>query len=180
CALFTFRARREAPCVPYFSPSAKRKVDLGDHSPLTYSPLTTMLSNRFLLALLVPVFLVAAGTLGFHLLEKLPLFQSLYLTVMTLTTVGYGDVVPRTDEGRLFAMILALGGVFTFFYAATTIIRAVVSGEVVGLLGKRYMERTLAQMHDHLIVCGLGRVGRLVCEDLQPAAGYPPSRRRHP
>src|SRR5262249_23075176 len=80
-----------------------------------------------------------------------------------LSTVGYGDFKPGTGQGRLFTMVLILGGVFTFIYAATEIIRAVVSGEVRDVLGRQQMERNLAALRDHLIVCGFGRMGRLVC-----------------
>lgn len=124
-----------------------------------------MSRNKLLLTLLVPLLLVVGGTAGFQILEGLSLFEALYLTVITLTTIGYGDIVPETDGGKLFTMMLVIGGVFTFFYAATALIRAVVSGEVGDLLGRRYMERALAHMHHHVIVCGYGRVGRLVCKE---------------
>jgi voltage-gated potassium channel len=88
---------------------------------------------------------------------------------MTLTTVGYGDVTPHTVAGRYFTMALVLSGVFTFFYAATTIIRLIVSGELQQHLGRQHMERILAQMHDHIIVCGYGRMGRLVCSEFSQA-----------
>jgi len=115
--------------------------------------------------MLVPVFLVAVGTIGYHILEPLSLFDSLYLTVITMTTIGYGDIYPKTDAGRVFTMVLVLFGVFTFFYAATSLIRAVVSGELAEFMGQQQLERTLDQMHDHIIVCGYGRMGRLVCRD---------------
>jgi voltage-gated potassium channel len=120
---------------------------------------------RLLGAILVPVFLVVVGTVGFHFIEGVPLFESLYWTVVTLATVGYGDVVPKTWAGKLFTMVLLLSGVFTIFYAATALIRAIVSGEVQAILGRQRMERNLAEMKNHLIVCGYGRMGRLVCKE---------------
>jgi voltage-gated potassium channel len=124
-----------------------------------------LLLKHFLLTLLVPPALVLSGTIGYHFLEGMSLLDALYLTIITLTTVGYGDLHPVTPAGKLFTMVLVLCGVFTILYAATSIIRAVVSGEVADLLGKRYMERALANMRDHLIVCGYGRMGRLVCRE---------------
>jgi voltage-gated potassium channel len=109
--------------------------------------------------------LLLIGTVGYHLLEGLSYFESLYLTVITLSTVGYGDFKPVTDQGRIFTMALILGGVFNFLYAVTEIIRAVVSGEVQDVLGRQQMERNLAALHNHLIVCGFGRMGRLVCRE---------------
>ena len=87
--------------------------------------------------------LIVFGTLGYYLIEGDDLFDSLYLTVVTLTTVG-GEPSPRTRAGKLFTMILLLGGVFTLFYTSTELIRIVVSGEVQQLLGRGRMARNLA------------------------------------
>lgn len=124
-----------------------------------------MLPRRLLLIALIPGLLILAGTLAYCALEDWSLFDSLYFTVITLTTIGYGDMVPRTAGGKLFTMVFALGGVFTLFYLAADFIRALISGEVRTLLGKQRMERTLAELKDHLIVCGYGRMGRLVCQE---------------
>jgi voltage-gated potassium channel len=120
--------------------------------------------SRLSLTLLVPALLVAVGTAGYCLTEGLYWFESLYLTVITLTTIGYGDVYPHTVAGRTFTMVLVLGGVFTLFYAAAAAIRAIVGGEVQDILGKHAMERDLEQLNNHLIVCGYGRMGHLVCQ----------------
>src|SRR5262245_45323469 len=107
----------------------------------------------------------AVGTLSYPLPRDKTLSDALYLTVVTLTTVGYGDEVPKTGPGKLFTIFLALGGIFTLFYAAAEVIRTVISGEVQGALGRRRMEHSLAEMRDHLIVCGYGRMGRLVAKE---------------
>jgi voltage-gated potassium channel len=121
--------------------------------------------HRFLFALCVPVLLVAAGTAGYVLIEDWSVFDALYMTVTTLTTVGFGEVHPLSRDGRTFTMLLLLGGVFTLFYAATEIIRGVVSGEVRGVLGRQRMERNLSELTNHLVVCGFGRMGLLVCRE---------------
>ena len=109
--------------------------------------------------------LVLVGTVGYVILEDFTPFDGLYLTVMTLTTVGYGDLHPTTIAGQTFTMGLVLGGVFTFFYSATELIRVLVTGEIHKILGKHRMERKLAELRGHLIVCGFGRMGRIVCEE---------------
>src|SRR5947207_4888868 len=121
--------------------------------------------RQFLLTLAVPVLLVVLGTAGYHALEGWPVFDSLYMTVITITTVGFMEVHPLSTGGRAFTSLLALGGVFTLFYAATSVIRAVVSGEIGGTLGRQRMERRLADLSGHAIVCGYGRMGRLVCQE---------------
>lgn len=129
--------------------------------------LAMVLPRRLVLLPLVPASLILLGTVGFYLLEGMSLFDSLYLTVITLTTVGYGDLYPHTHGGRLFTIFLSLGGIFTMFYAAAEVIRAIVSGEVRTALGRQRMERSLAEMKDHMIVCGFGRMGRLVCKEFE-------------
>ena len=75
------------------------------------------------------------------LIEGWSAFDALYMTVITLTTVGYLEVHPLSTAGRAFTMVLALGGVFTMFYLAGDFIRGMVSGEVARLLGRQRMER---------------------------------------
>lgn len=121
--------------------------------------------RRYLAVLSVPVLLVMLGTAGYRVVEGWPLFDSLYMTVITITTVGFLEVQPLSKDGRIFTMLLALGGVFTMFYAASELIRVVVSGEVRGALGRQRMERSLADLKGHLVVCGFGRMGRLACQE---------------
>ena len=122
--------------------------------------------HRLYWALVVPVLLLLVGTFGYMLIERWNFLDSLYMTVITLTTVGFNEVKPLSTGGRVFTMFLCLGGIFTLFYTATEIIRAVVSGEFQGILGRKRMERTLEKMRNHLIVCGCGRMGKLVCQEL--------------
>ncbi len=121
--------------------------------------------RRYLLLILVPMALVVVGTLGYWILEpKYTWFDALYMTIITLTTVGYAEDPPLHFQGRVFTIFLLIGGVFTLFYSASEIIRSVVSGEVQGEFGRRRMERSLAGLKNHLIVCGYGRMGRYVCQ----------------
>ena len=125
-----------------------------------------MIPRLLLLKILFPVGLVLVGTLGYWLIEtEYDLFDALYMTVITLSTIGYGETHPLSRAGRLFTILLILGGVFTFFYAVTEIIRTVVSGELRGFWGKQQMEQQLAHLKNHIIVCGYGRVGHLVCQE---------------
>ncbi len=125
-----------------------------------------MLPRRFIVLPLMMLLLVLAGTVGYYLLEpEYSLFDGLYMTVTTLTTVGYGEVHPLSTTGRSFTIALILGGVFTLFYMAGEMVRGVVSGEVGNLLGRQRMERGLLRLKNHLIVCGYGRMGRLVCHE---------------
>jgi len=125
-----------------------------------------MIPRRFLFLLAVPLVLIVAGALGYHLIEpEYSWFDALYMSVITLTTVGYEEVHPLSTAGRWFTILYLLVGVFTLFFTATEIVRAVVGGELQLALGRRFMERNLAGLSRHMIVCGYGRVGRLVCKE---------------
>lgn len=130
---------------------------------LRYVLLNRLLPFRLVLALSVPVVLLGIGTTGYQMIEGWPWFDALYMTVITLTTVGYGETHPLSPQGQAFTMVLLLFGVFSLFYFATEFIRAAVSGEIRGTVEKHLMERQLAELRNHLIVCGFGRMGRLVC-----------------
>lgn len=131
-----------------------------------------VLLRRFRAMLLLPAVIIVLGTYGYTLIEGWPIFDSLYMTVMTVTTVGFGEVHRLSQAGRWFTIVLMLGGIFTLFYAAGAIIRAIVSGEIQAAYGSQRMERNLAELKNHLIVCGYGRMGRLVCKDFA-AEGIP-------
>ena len=116
--------------------------------------------------------LLVLGTVGYQLVEGWGWFDALYMTAITITTVGFLEVHPMGAGGRVFTMVLALGGVFTAFYAAAEFIRAVVTGEIRTVLGRQRMESRLEKLSGHFVVCGLGRMGRLVAEEFS-SAGLP-------
>lgn len=123
-----------------------------------------MVPHRYLVLILIPTVLMIGGTAGYYFLDdRYTLLDAVYMTVTTLTTVGYGEVHPLGPSGRIFTIFLLLVGVLTFFYTVTELVRVVISGEVQALLGRRRMERNLANMKDHMIICGYGRMGRHVC-----------------
>jgi voltage-gated potassium channel len=127
-----------------------------------------VLRRRLILFAVVPVLLLLVGTFGYYLIEwpRYTLFDGLYMTVITLTTVGYEEIHnPLSTAGRVFTILLLLGGVFLLFYMVTDGIRFIVSGELHAALGKQRMEQNLAGLRDHLIVCGYGRMGRYICKE---------------
>ncbi len=128
--------------------------------------------HRLLFPVAVVAALLAAGTVGYQLVEGWSWFDALYMTVITITTVGFQEVHPVSAGGRVFTMVLAMGGVFTAFYAGVEFIRAVVTGEILDVLGRQRMESRLEKLSGHFVVCGFGRMGRLVAEEFS-SAGLP-------
>jgi len=121
---------------------------------------------RIRYALLAMAAALAFGTLGFHLIEGWTLADSLYVTVQTLTTVGYGDMTPRDGRGRLFAVIVMMVGAGGVALAVSTIVQSVVQSELLLTFGQRRLTRKMSQLHDHFIICGSGRVGSHLVRDI--------------
>jgi voltage-gated potassium channel len=122
-----------------------------------------------IIAAAAPLVLIAGGTAGYSLIEGWSFPDALYMTVITLTTVGYREVHELSRAGEAFTMALALGGVFTLFYAATSVISGLVRGDLAFYFGSRRMQRNIDELKSHAIVCGFGRMGRLVCQQLSSA-----------
>ena len=118
-------------------------------------------------ALATLVALTVIGMVGFSLLEPLTLLDSLYLTVMTMATVGYGDVHPVSRAGRVFAIVFMLVSVATVGFLLSTAIQALVQSEIVAAYGQRRRTREISKLRNHFIICGAGRVGARIIRELQ-------------
>lgn len=119
--------------------------------------------NIHSLILISTIFLY--GILGSYFLMNLNLFDSIYYTVITLATVGYGDITPITPLQKIFTVSLALAGIGILTYILTRIASAITEN-LQDLRSGRLMEKRLSQMENHYILCGLGRVGTVVLDEL--------------
>jgi voltage-gated potassium channel len=106
------------------------------------------------------------GTFGFAYFEGWTLFDSFYMTLITLTTVGYGEIHPLDNRGRVFASFLMLIGVTTVFVSIAILGETLLRLELTDYFGRRRRDRMLRDISGHYIVCGAGRVGRSVIEEL--------------
>ena len=122
--------------------------------------------KRFLLIATALTVTLLIGTVGFMWLEGWTLFDSLYMSLMTLTTVGYGEVHPLSFKGRVFASFLMLAGVTTVFVSIAVIAETLLRLEMADYFGRRRRDRMLKNISGHYIVCGAGRVGRSVINEL--------------
>jgi voltage-gated potassium channel len=117
--------------------------------------------------ILVPIILLI-GTVGYKLLSpNMGWFESLYMTVITISTVGYGEVAGITPAGRAFTVFLILAGISLVSFVLFAISQAVVEGELQQFLGRRKLDKLVANLQDHVILCGYGRIGEIVAEYLQ-------------
>jgi voltage-gated potassium channel len=104
--------------------------------------------------------LVVVSTLGYVVFADYPLFDALYMTVITLGTIGYGEVHPLDTAGRVWTMVVVVGGFAVFVTSAATLSELFLSADLGPALRERRGRRMRAQLHEHVIVVGFGRVGR--------------------
>jgi voltage-gated potassium channel len=123
--------------------------------------------KRRLLITAAAIFLVLAiGTIGFTFIEHWPAFDAFYMTLITMTTVGYAEVHPLTHAGRIFNSFLIAIGVTMIFIAIGAMTQTIIESEFGELFSQRRNKRMIEQLQNHFIVCGFGRVGRGAAEEL--------------
>jgi voltage-gated potassium channel len=113
------------------------------------------------------LFVIAAGTTGYMFITRQSLLDCLYMTVISITTVGYEEVIPRTPQLEIFNIILILSGVATIFYGLTVVMQMAVEGQILKILGRKKMEKELKKLKDHYILAGYGRVGKIVYSEFK-------------
>jgi len=106
--------------------------------------------------------LLGIGTVGYILVEGWNPKDAFYMTVITLATVGYNEVHPLSDPGRIFTMVLLLLGVGYTFYVIGYIVRSLVEGRILMVLGRRSLDWRISHLKSHYIICGYGRIGRVL------------------
>lgn len=113
------------------------------------------------------IFLTAMiGVLGYMHIEHASFIDSIYMTVITITTVGYGEVFPLSDTGKIFTIFLIITGAGTAGYTATQLIDYIITGDLSNLFGRKKMNHVIDKMKDHYILCGFGRMGKIIAEIL--------------
>ncbi|MHC1610858.1 MAG: potassium channel family protein [Candidatus Methanospirareceae archaeon] len=111
--------------------------------------------------------MAVVGTVGFWYLEDVDPLDALYLTITTITTVGYGDIVPETRAGKIFAAGLILSGVGVAIYVLTEMIELVLEGRLHTAFGIARVKRSVAKMKNHMIICGGGRTGKVIVDEFR-------------
>lgn len=106
------------------------------------------------------------GIIGYSLMEGWSIFDAFYMTVITLTTVGYMEVHPLSNAGRAFTSVLILTGVGTMLYALSIGVRVLMEGEIREILGRRKLSKKIEKMENHYIICGYGRMGKIICREM--------------
>jgi len=122
--------------------------------------------KKILVSLALLLLILIYGTSGYMLIEGTNMTDALYMTVISITTVGFSEVIPLSPVGKYFTMFLVFGGVGLFLFFVSLITQAMVEGGLQTFLGRRHMEKKLASLKNHYIVCGFGRIGKVISKIL--------------
>lgn len=114
---------------------------------------------------LVMIIIIFLGTVGFSIVENWNWLDSLYMTLITVTTVGFGEVHPLSENGRIITLLILVGGLITFSVGVSTLTRFVVEKELGGILWRRRMEKDIKNIKNHVIICGGGDTGKITIKE---------------
>jgi voltage-gated potassium channel len=123
-------------------------------------------SKKLRYSLLMLTGIIVLGTFGYYFVEHMPIFEAFYMTIITLSTVGFAEVVPLSHAGRAMTVIIIVLGISVGAYTIGTLVRALVEGELVKIFGRRKLQKQVAGLKNHFIICGFGRIGRIICSEL--------------
>jgi voltage-gated potassium channel len=123
--------------------------------------------RRMYFAISLLLGLLIIGSLGFYFIENLSLMEAIYMTVITMSTVGFGTIGELSQTGMVFTIFLIISSAGTFLYAVTTITTFVIEGEIQNIFHQYRVNKKVSKLKDHIIICGLGRNGREAALELK-------------
>jgi len=123
-------------------------------------------SRKLRYSLMMLAALVAFGTIGYYFFEHMPIFDAFYMTIITISTVGFSEIVPLTKVGRSITVVIIILGISVGTYTVGIIVQWLVGGELQKIFGRRKLQKQIADLKNHFIVCGFGRIGHIICKEL--------------
>lgn len=123
--------------------------------------------KKLLFSLILGLLIFIVATTGYMVLESWDLLDAVYMTVTTLSTVGYGEVHEMSPTGRVYTVFLVLFGTAFFLYVAGSVVQFMVEGRIRTILGRKRLDKRIDHLKDHYIVCGYGRIGKVLCKNLK-------------
>ena len=110
--------------------------------------------------------IIAFGTFGYYFFEHMPIFEAFYMTIITISTVGFSEIVPLTHIGRVITVIIIVLGISVGTYTVGIIVKWFVEGELQKIFWRLRVQKQIAELDNHYIICGFGRIGRTICGEL--------------
>ena len=123
--------------------------------------------KNFIRGLTMLVGILVVGTIGYLIIEKCRFLDALYMTVITITTVGYKEIIGISDGGRIFTIVLIFMGIGIVAYMLGVAAEAMVEFHMRSILGRRKLGLKIKKIKNHYIICGYGRIGRVISQELQ-------------
>jgi len=117
-------------------------------------------------ALLLLAITITTGTAGYHIVEKMPFFDAFYMTIITISTVGFEEVKTLSVPGRIITMFVIATGITIAGYTLGSILKMLVEGDLHKSLGRRKVEKKISKLSDHYIICGYGSIGKIIVDEL--------------
>ena len=124
-----------------------------------------LFSSKITVAILLLLLVFMTGVVGFHFFSDYSWIDAFYMTVITVTTVGYGEVMSLSPQEKVFVSLLIISSIFIVGYAISVITEYILSKNI-GILRQKRVQKKLESMHDHIIVCGYGRNGKQAAQKL--------------
>ena len=118
-----------------------------------------MNTGKFRYAIFLLTAIIAFGTVGYYIFENMPLFEAFYMTIITISTVGFSEIRPLTVVGRSITLVIIVLGISVGTYTIGIIVRWFVEGELRKIFGRRKLQKQIADLKNHFIICGFGRIG---------------------
>ena len=141
---------------------------VGEDQPMQ-SPWLVRTGRRFLLIVILSIVLILFGTFGYMAVQQYTFIEGLYMTVITLSTVGFTEVRPLDNSGRIFTIVLILMGVGFIAYNLAYFSRVLLDGNLLELYRRRKLKKKLDELKNHFIICGYGQMGQIIAQELQKA-----------
>ena len=118
------------------------------------------------LSLIVLTGMIAFGTFSYYVIEDMSLFDAFYMTIITISTVGFSEIKPLSPYGRAVTIIIITTNISVGAYSIGVIMKTLIEGDLRKSFGRRLLEKRISELKDHFIVCGFGRIGRIICKEL--------------
>jgi len=123
-------------------------------------------TRKLSISLLLLIIIITLGTCGYYFLESMPLFDAFYMTIISISTVGFAEIHPLTDLGRSITLVIIFLGISVGTYTIGIVVQWLVGGELQKIFGRRKLQKQISELKDHWIICGYGRIGRIICREL--------------
>ena len=119
------------------------------------------------IAVILLLLTLVFGTVGFAAIEGMSWFDAFYMTVITISTVGFSEIKPLSAFGRLITIFIISTGIAIGAYAIGSLLKMFIEGELARTFGRRKLEKDISVLKEHFVICGFGRIGAIICEELQ-------------